>query len=345
MSGLVAATALHQAGVEVACVEARDRVGGRTLSACGWVDLGATWFWDGEAAIAETVESLGLATYRQAIGGDALFEQPDGTSVRLAGNPIDAPAWRLAGGMQAVPIELARRLPEGAVVTGAPVESVAFAASGPAQVATAVGALTARMVVLAVPPRLAVGSIGFTPRLPADLIEAATGVHTWMSDTVKAVACFAEPFWRRSGLAGAGISHAGPFSEFHDHSGPEPDQAALFGFAPAVPMGKAPSESGIAERFIDQVARLWGPQGRQPSSVRIVDWSRERFTAIPGPAASPASRYYGDPVLRMPYMDGRLVFASTETAHAFGGHVEGAVLAGRRAAAQALDLLGRPAER
>jgi monoamine oxidase len=60
----------------------------------------------------------------------------------------------------------------------------------------------ASVIVLAVPPALAVESITFTPALPPGVIEAAQAVHTWMSDTVKVVARFEEPFWREAGLAG-----------------------------------------------------------------------------------------------------------------------------------------------
>jgi monoamine oxidase len=47
--------------------------------------------------------------------------------------------------------------------------------------------------------------------------------------------------------------------------------------------------------------------------------------------------YYGVPLLRLSHFDGRMVFGSTETGPAFPGYLEGAVLAGRRAAGQALD--------
>lgn len=340
VAGLVATTTLHAAGVEVRCLEARARVGGRTLSTGGWVDLGATWFWDGEPAIAETVASLGLATYPQAIEGDALFERPDGGPERLVGNPIDVPAWRVEGGMQSVPLELASRLPEGAVRMRVPVASVAFEAGGSVRVATAEGTIAGRAVVLALPPRLAVETIAFSPPLPPELARAAAAVHTWMSDMVKAVATFDEAFWQRRGLAGAVFSHAGPFRELHDHSGPRPDQAALFGFAPAARLDGAPAPE-VADQFVAQLVRLWGPEARHPSAVHVVDWSRERFTAAPGAGPASAAWSYTDPVLGAPHLEGRLAFASTETAEAFAGHLEGAVLAGRRAAAQALDLLER----
>jgi monoamine oxidase len=338
VSGLVAATALHTAGVRVACLEARDRVGGRTLSTGGWMDLGATWFWENEQAIAETVSSLGLATYPQPATGDALFEQADGGVGRLRGNPIDSPAPRLAHGMQSVSLELARRLPEGIVRTGTAVSAATFDVGEGVVVATSTGEVTARMVILAVPPKLAVESIAFTPALPDELVQTAQAVHTWMGDTVKAVATYDEPFWRRSGLAGAAISHAGPFCEFHDHSGPAEEQTAIFGFAPAVRLPGAPHEV-IAEQFLAQLARLWGREALAPRAVHLVDWSRERFTATPTPARPSGAYYQGTPLLRLPHLGGRLAFCSTETSSFFAGHVEGAVLAGRRAAGHALELL------
>lgn len=338
VSGLIAATALHAAGVEVRCLEARSRVGGRTHSTGGWMDLGATWFWDGEPAVAETVASLGLVVYPQAILGDALFEHPDGTSERLAGNPIDVPAWRLKGGMQSLACALARLLPERVLQTGTPVRSVTFKDGGSVRVEADGQTVVGRMVVVAVPPNLLVESVAFSPALPVALLRAASAAHTWMSDMVKAIASFEEPFWRTRGLAGAAFSHAGPFREFHDHSGVEPEQAAIFGFAPAAALDGAADQAVIA-RFIAQLVRLWGPRAREPSAVHIVDWSRERFTASVGRAKTSASWYPDNPILRVPHMDGRLALASTETAREFAGHLEGSVRAGRRAAGQALDLL------
>ena len=96
MAGLVATTELQEQGVSVVCLEDRDHVGGRAASVSGGMDLGATWFWDGQAVIAETVTSLGLATYAQVLDGDALIDQPHGATC-LDGNPIDRPGWRARG--------------------------------------------------------------------------------------------------------------------------------------------------------------------------------------------------------------------------------------------------------
>lgn len=334
VAGLVATTALHERGVRVVCLEARERVGGRAASVSGWMDLGATWFWDGQAAIAETVASLGLATYPQVLDGDALTEQADGVA-RLDGNPIDRPGWRVREGMQAVPVGLARRLPEGMVRTSAAVTAVAFTNDGGVRVSTDAETYTASMVLLAVPPKPAVESIVFEPALPSALVEAARAVHTWMSDTVKVLARYERPFWREAGLAGAALSHVGPFCEFHDHSGPEAGQAALFGFAPAARLGNAASDEVVAQ-FTAHVERLWGPRAPEPLEVHVADWSADPFTST-GPSQPSTAWYYGTPVLRLPQVGGRLTFGSTETGPAFPGYLEGAVLAGRRAAGQALN--------
>ena len=102
IAGLVATSVLHRESVDVVCLEARERVGGRAWSEAGWLDLGATWFWDGQVAIGETVAARGVSTYPQPLDGDALFEESIGAAVRVQGNPIDRPASRIAGGMQAL---------------------------------------------------------------------------------------------------------------------------------------------------------------------------------------------------------------------------------------------------
>ncbi len=188
LAGLTAAASLQASGVDVVCLEARERVGGRASSVGGWLDLGATWFWDGQAAIAETVAALGLATYPQVLDGDALIERAPGEALRMDGNPIDRPGRRLREGMQSVPLALARSL---AVKTSAPVRSITFRADSLAEVATDDETYVASTVLLAVPPRLAVESIDFQPALPPGVVDAARAVHTWMSDTVKVVARYA----------------------------------------------------------------------------------------------------------------------------------------------------------
>ncbi|MFG3700729.1 NAD(P)-binding protein [Micromonospora sp. NPDC047620] len=93
-AGLAAATALTDAGCDTLCLEARNRPGGRLLSTPvgreSALDLGATWFWDGEHRVQALVTRLGLGTFAQHTAGSGLFQDVTGTH-RLPGNSSPAP--------------------------------------------------------------------------------------------------------------------------------------------------------------------------------------------------------------------------------------------------------------
>jgi monoamine oxidase len=149
-------------------------------------------------------------------------------------------------------------------------------------------------------------------------LAAATPV--WMGATIKVVVRYARAFWREAGLSGAAVSHVGPLREIHDMSGLEGDPAVLFGFA----------ESGLGsdrrETVLRQLVRLFGPEAADPLGLEVVDWSRERWTSPPQADRSRRFELYGHPLYQEP-IHGRIHFASTETAPAFGGHIEGALMA------------------
>lgn len=155
-----------------------------------------------------------------------------------------------------------------------------------------------------------------------------------MGAMTKVVIWYERPFWRDHGLAGAAMSHAGPMREVHDMSGPDGSPAALFGFAPPLfPGAPTVSEGAIRQQLSD----LFGPDELEPEAVLVCDWREERFTTPPGSEASQAYETYGHPIFQEPGMGGRLHWASTETARAFAGHVEGALAAGARAVSAILS--------
>ncbi|WP_425864021.1 flavin monoamine oxidase family protein [Arthrobacter sp. TWP1-1] len=94
-SGLTAAHELKKAGLSVAVVEARDRVGGRTWSNTidgAWLEIGGQWVSPDQTALIGLLEELGLSTYPRYRDGDSVYIAPDGTRTRYTGEmfPVSA---------------------------------------------------------------------------------------------------------------------------------------------------------------------------------------------------------------------------------------------------------------
>ncbi|MCI3221199.1 FAD-dependent oxidoreductase [Streptomyces sp. NP-1717] len=181
-SGLAAASTLTQAGHDVVVLEARERIGGRLLSAPatpeGTLDLGATWFWDDERHVCTLLSGSGLGSFPQHTTGDAVYQDAGGVQ-RLAGNPIDARSNRFTASAASLTDALSAALPSGTLSLGTPVTAIRTTPSSLA-VHTPSSVIEAEHVVLAVPPALALARIDFGGRLPADLVHVAEQTPVWM---------------------------------------------------------------------------------------------------------------------------------------------------------------------
>ncbi|WP_460790723.1 flavin monoamine oxidase family protein [Microbacterium lacusdiani] len=88
-AGLTAATRLKEAGLTVAVLEARDRVGGRT-----WTDdidgatleIGGQWVSPDQTALLELLDELGLETFERYREGDSVYLTKDGELRRFTGD-------------------------------------------------------------------------------------------------------------------------------------------------------------------------------------------------------------------------------------------------------------------
>ncbi|MBE0009433.1 MULTISPECIES: flavin monoamine oxidase family protein [unclassified Arthrobacter] len=88
-SGLTAAWELSRAGLSVAVLEARNRVGGRT-----WTDtvdgavleIGGQWVSPDQTALKDLLAELGLETYERYRDGDSVYIGADGASTRYTGD-------------------------------------------------------------------------------------------------------------------------------------------------------------------------------------------------------------------------------------------------------------------
>ena len=87
-SGLTAARRLKKAGLSVAVLEARDRVGGRTWTDTidgAMLEIGGQWVSPDQTALMELLDELGLEMYSRYREGESIYLGADGKLSRYTG--------------------------------------------------------------------------------------------------------------------------------------------------------------------------------------------------------------------------------------------------------------------
>ncbi|WP_437771990.1 flavin monoamine oxidase family protein [Arthrobacter sp. KNU40] len=87
-SGLTAARELKKAGLSVAVLEARDRVGGRTWTDTidgAMLEIGGQWVSPDQTALMGLLDELGLTMYSRYRDGESVYLAPDGSRTRYTG--------------------------------------------------------------------------------------------------------------------------------------------------------------------------------------------------------------------------------------------------------------------
>ena len=268
----------------------------------------------------EDLSLLHVLFYVHSAGGfDALIDTSGG-----------AQDSRFVGGSQLVAIRMAERL-GGRVVLGAPVRRIEDAGDG-VRVEAAGLAVDARHAIVALSPTLA-ARIEYDPALPARRDQMTQRMP--QGAIIKAMAVYAEPFWRAAGLSGSAVSDGGSINAMFDNTPPTGAPGVLLGFfdgRAARVWGERTPEERRAE-VTAVFTRIFGPGAAEP--IEYVErnwaaepWSRGCYSGAFGPSGwTDFGRALREPV-------GRIHWAGTETATVWNGYIDGAVTAGRRAAAE-----------
>lgn len=352
LAGLNAARMLQQAGIDFLLLEARDRLGGRILSADAagqasddGFDLGPSWFWpEMQPAMGDLVTQLGLSAFPQHDDGDVIFQRTlQEAPKRYPGMRQMPRSMRLTGGTGTVVTALASRLPQGSLRTSARVTHVALD-RGSVEVTFSDESGTeetvgAKHALLALPPRLLQASLTFQPALDAATSRRWRAAPTWMAPHAKFFAIYDRPFWRAEGLSGMAQSTVGPLVEIHDAT-TATGKAALFGFV-GVPAARraAIGREAIIEASVQQLARLFGPEAAAPRATLLKDWALDPLTAT---ADDQVATGHPMPVSE-PWVtgewQGRIWLAGSEASSTEPGYLAGAVEAAGRAVKEVMAMV------
>ena len=348
LSGLSLASKLQFAGRDYLLVDARARLGGRIESVKGAAglayDLGPGWFWpETQPRIARLIADLGLAHFPQHDSGTILhLSKGDGSPEPLQQPGVHNGAQRVVGGMQAIIDGLAQRVAVERIRLGYELTRLVDHGSyveAHCWTGAETVVLSARQVVLAIPPRLVDERVAFTPELGADLVEVLRATPTWMSAQAKAISAFDQAFWRDADLSGNGFvtHHQAVLGEIFDASAHAGAPAALGGFVALPPSVRVAFKVALPMMIGSQFAQLFGPRAAD-GELHYRDWASERFTcsALDANSNNPHPED-GVPQLSEAHWAGKLLLAGSETAGVGAGYLEGALDAAARAWRQLSD--------
>lgn len=237
---------------------------------------------------------------------------------------------RFVRGAQQVALALAEGLGD-RIMLSAPVRAMVQDGTG-VSVSTGAGEHTAANAIVAVPPAMA-ARIAFQPALPRD--KTALLNRFPMGATIKCHALYDRAFWRDRGFSGEVVATHGPISVLFDNSSADGSVPALLAFSvgrAARSLG-AMTETQRRAEVLGAIERWLGREALDPAAYVDKDWSDEEWIGgCPTSFTSPGTLHAYGRSLREP--TGRVHWAGTETARVWTGYMEGAIEAGRRAAAE-----------
>jgi len=326
-SGLTAASQIQilKPDIRVVLLEARDRVGGRSLS---WkeqcdpsskslerIDLGAAWIWPTENPLLASLASRFEVPLVPE--GDGSFRLEGGTQELALKMEEKVKDVRFNSAVQ----NLSRQESTGKIEVG-----VLDVLSGDEEI------LSADAVFVALPPRLVVQDVNFQPKLPPNVVDAMGQTRTWMAQQGKFAARYESRFWR----SGKRVQRwywkrcrqGGPLEILFENGN------TIWAFLSNQSRWRSLSPVERKAAALKQLREeLGNEEAERPLSTFEQDWSSEKWTCSEADSAEPHPWLHPDyssvaSVFRNSLWDGTLWFIGSETANpGVAGFLEGAVSA------------------
>jgi monoamine oxidase len=217
---------------------------------------------------------------------------------------------------------------EDCLLVASPVERITTAGER-VTVETSRHAIDARYVIVTASPTHR-STIEFTPALPERHYGLA---RSWRLGALsKAFVAYDRPFWRDEGLSGEGMSDDETVFLTFDVSPHADGPGILMVFCDGRGFD-AYDKDERRRRVMRHLIHLYGAPARHAIDYTDFSWGNDSFApGGPNPAVGPKTWTTFGPFLREPV--GRVHWAGSETADETSGSMNGAILSGRRAAAE-----------
>ncbi len=333
LSGLSAAYFLKKKGIETTILEAQNQVGGRIQTLRGVaetpMEMGATWFGEKHQHLIELLKDLNIKAFKQHSTGIALFETMSFAPPQQYHVPESSESsYRIHGGTSTVIDRLVEEIGANNIHLNTEIISIEDKGNALKLIDNQQNTFDCDQLIIAMPPKIALQYITFSPQLPTALTSVMTTVQTWMNGSTKFSVEYVRPFWRDKGYSGSVFSQCRLGVEIYDHSNAEDTQYALKGF-----LNGSASNYPVEERKSQVLAQLtyyYGEEAANYLSYNDRIWD-DRFINTPNEPFLPPHYNNGHPALSRPYLGNKLFFAGAETSPQFGGYMDGAVLSARLA--------------
>lgn len=339
LTGMALAFLLSKENVEIQIVEASTRLGGRIHTSLGKLgtplELGATWFSEVHQNLLHLMRELGLEKFSQFSMGKSLFQADLNEAAHVFYVPSsEDPSYRIVGGTACLIEKLRENIPNVDILLNTKISSIIDNGDEIILKTREGQSLNADVVIICLPPQLAGLQIQFLPALPSELMHILPTVQTWMSESIKFVLEYDQPFWREHGFSGMIYSHVGIVSEMYDHTNYECTKFGFTGFLNKDAANYAQEER--RQMVLQHLNLLLGSSVLRPSTYLDKVWTGEHVFEE-SPRMLRPHQNNGHYVLQQGYMNGKLYFSGTETATEYAGYMEGAIQSAKRAARSLTD--------
>lgn len=327
LTGLTLAYLLRDSQLQVKIIEARDRLGGRILTAYqaggAPMEMGATWLGSKHEMLNALLQDLELDIFEQVLGRKAIYEPISTSPHQLVSlPPNNEPSFRIKGGTSTIIQGLAARLTPNQIHLNQTVQSIQQQEEE-LEVKTEDQIFQAPLVVSTLPPHLFLTNIKVHPGLPTKLTQLMQKTHTWMGESIKVGLRFSSPFWRKDTSSGTIFSNVGPIPEMYDHADFEDQSFALKGFLNGAYYSM--NKEDRLDLILLQLRKYYGKNIEQYTDYEEAVWRTEAFTYAPYEGHLFPHQNNGHPLYQASYLDDKLFIAGAETAAQFPGYMEGAV--------------------